>query len=143
MIALDANVLIYAHRPDYPLHLKAREAVEGLASGSGAWAIPWPCVHEFYSAVTNRRIHQHPSTPDEAWEQIDAWSESPTLRFLGEAHDHLARLRQLTKASGVVSAQVHDARIAAICLSHGVSELITMDRDFSRFPALRTRSLLA
>ena len=31
-------------------------------------------------------------------------------------------------------------RIAAICLSNGVSELWTADRDFSRFPALRTRN---
>jgi hypothetical protein len=38
---------------------------------------------------------------------------------------------------------IHDARIAAICLDHGVSELITVDRDFARFPTLRTRSLLA
>jgi hypothetical protein len=37
---------------------------------------------------------------------------------------------------------VHDARIAALCLQHGVSELLTADRDFSRFPALRTRNPL-
>jgi len=32
---------------------------------------------------------------------------------------------------------VHDAHIAALCLEHGVSELLTGDRDFSRFPGLR------
>ena len=37
---------------------------------------------------------------------------------------------------------VHDARIAALCLSHGVRELWSADRDFSRFPALRTRNPL-
>ena len=35
-----------------------------------------------------------------------------------------------------------DARIAACCLVNGVSELWTVDRDFSRFPALRTRNTL-
>ena len=34
---------------------------------------------------------------------------------------------------------VHDARIAAICVAHGVEELYTRDRDFSIFPELRTR----
>jgi uncharacterized protein len=37
---------------------------------------------------------------------------------------------------------VHDARIAALCLTHGVREFLTADRDFSRFPALRARNPL-
>jgi predicted nucleic acid-binding protein len=32
--------------------------------------------------------------------------------------------------------------IAALCLHHGVSELWTADRDFTRFPALRTHNPL-
>jgi predicted nucleic acid-binding protein len=31
---------------------------------------------------------------------------------------------------------VHDARIAAVCLAHGVEEFWSVDRDFSRFPQL-------
>jgi uncharacterized protein len=41
-----------------------------------------------------------------------------------------------------VIARVHDARIAAVCLASGVRELRTLDRDFSRFPALATRNPL-
>jgi predicted nucleic acid-binding protein len=37
---------------------------------------------------------------------------------------------------------VHDARIAALCLSHGIRELWTADRDFSRFPRLKTANPL-
>jgi uncharacterized protein len=37
---------------------------------------------------------------------------------------------------------VHDARIAALCAGHGVRELWTVDRDFSRFPGLTTRNPL-
>ena len=65
------------------------------------------------------------------------------MRLLAEAHDHLARLGSLLSALPIVGSQIYDARIAAICLSHGVRELLTMDRDFSRYPALRTRSLIA
>ena len=35
-----------------------------------------------------------------------------------------------------------DARIAALCLSHGVSELWSADRDFSRFPDIAVRNPL-
>ena len=37
---------------------------------------------------------------------------------------------------------VHDARIAALCLDHGVHEFWTADRDFARFPDLRVRNPL-
>ena len=33
---------------------------------------------------------------------------------------------------------IHDARIAAICVAHGVEKLMTRDRDFSLFPELVT-----
>ena len=45
-------------------------------------------------------------------------------------------------ASGVTGPKIHDARIAALCLDHGVDELWTSDRDFSRFRALRVRNPL-
>jgi predicted nucleic acid-binding protein len=32
---------------------------------------------------------------------------------------------------------VHDARIAASCVAHGVDELLSRDRDFPLFPELR------
>lgn len=143
MIAVDTNVLVYAHRSEYALHERARDLIKQLAESGARWAIPWPCVHEFYAIVTHHRIHRPPTPPDRAWVQIDAWRAAPTLSLLAEAPDHADRLRQLTVGGDIVGGQVHDARIAALCLSHGVSELITMDRDFTRFPALRTRSLLA
>jgi predicted nucleic acid-binding protein len=47
-----------------------------------------------------------------------------------------------TERSGVVGNKVHDARVAAICLGHGVRELWSADRDFSYFPDVRTRNPL-
>lgn len=143
MIALDTNVLVYAHRPEYALHAPARALLRDLAGGALPWAIPWPCLHEFYATVTNSRIHRPATGPHEAWDQLDAWLESPGLVLLTEGAGYARHLRELTTTAGVTGALVHDARIAAICLSHGVRELITMDRDFGRFPLLRTRSLLA
>lgn len=143
MIALDTNVLVYAHRPENPWHEHARALVGQLAEGVGRWAIPWPCVHEYFAVVTNPRAFVQASSMQQAWDQLDAWLASPALTLIGESRTHLDHLRSLTIDSRVVGGRVHDARIAAICLSHGVTELVTMDRDFSRFPQLRTRSLLS
>ena len=143
MIAVDTNVLVYAHRPDSPLHPHAAAAIRALAEGSASWALPWPCLHEFYGVVTHPRIYPTPTPPAIALDQIAAWSESPSVRLLAESPLHLRTLSSLLNPSEVGGAAVHDAKIAAICLDHGVRVLLTMDRDFSRFPALATRSLLA
>jgi hypothetical protein len=143
VIALDTNVLVYAYRPDATLHESAVRTTARLAAAPTAWAIPWACLHEFYSVVTGRRGFDPPATSAEALDQIDAWLEAPTLRVLGEATSHLQTLADLIRNGDCRGPMIFDARIAAICLDHGVSELITMDRDFTRFPALRTRSLLA
>ena len=138
MIALDTNVLVYAHRDDGPFHETARELVRGLAEGPATWGIPWPCVHEFLAVVTHPRIFRPPSTMAQALAQVKAWRASPTLALLGEEQDHLEILGGLLRDGDVRGPQVHDARVAAICISGGVRELWSVDRDFSRYPQLRT-----
>ncbi|MGI9016358.1 MAG: type II toxin-antitoxin system VapC family toxin [Euzebya sp.] len=73
---------------------------------------------------------------------MTAWSASPTLRFIGEGEAHLVRLADLARAADLRGPRVHDARIAAIRMHHGIEHLVTLDRDFTRFPRLATRSPL-
>ena len=142
MIALDTNLLIYAHRRDTDWHERAQALVRTLAEGPGEWAIPWPCVHEFLAIVTHARVFAPPSTLAQAVDQVDAWMASPALVLLGEAPNHWATLRAQLLAGRVTGPKVHDARIAALCTSHGVAELWSADRDFGRFPEVATRNPL-
>jgi toxin-antitoxin system PIN domain toxin len=142
MIAVDTQILVYAHRGEMPFHAAALNAIRNLANSGEPWAIPWPCAHEFLSVVTRRGIFHPPSTLADGFTALDRWRQSPGLRFIGEGGDHYDRLRQSVERGSAVGALIHDARIAAICISHGVSALWTADRDFSRFPALRTRNPL-
>jgi toxin-antitoxin system PIN domain toxin len=142
VIAVDTNLLVYAHRRDSEWHLPASEAVKALAEGPASWAIPWPCVYEFYSIVTHPRIYDPPSAPAEALAQIQAWLGSPTLVLLAESAGYFATLFELLRSSRPAGPKVHDARIAALCLHTGVHELLSADRDFSRFPKLATRNPL-
>lgn len=140
MIAVDTHVLVYAHRVDSPHHEAAGSALSDLVGSGGLVGVPWPCVHEFVAIATHPRVYDPPSSIDQAWDAVDALLAHPRVRALAEAADHAQRLRSLTTSAPVVGPRVHDARIAAICLSHGVSELWTADRDFSYFPSLRTRN---
>jgi uncharacterized protein len=142
VIGLDTNLLVYAHRADYKWHDRAKKLLKTLAEGQDAWAVAWPCLHEFISIVTNPRFTSQPTPPAIAFEQAASWSRSISFRFLGEGRDHLDVLEQICRAGGVTGGAIHDARIAAICIEHGVKELWTADRDFSRFPSLKTRNPL-
>lgn len=137
MIAVDTNIVVYAHRVDSPWHAAAAARLRDLVEGSGAWALPWPCVHEFLAVVTHPRIYRPPTPMARAAAQVDAWLESPTLVLLGETDGHWQAVKSLALAGKIEGPQVHDARVAALCLTHGVRELWTSDRDFSRFPGLR------
>lgn len=136
MIAVDTNLLVYAHREDSPFHARAAECVAGLAEARATWAIPWPCLHEFFAIVTHPRIYAPPTPSEAALDQIDAWLESPSLLLLAESDTHWAELRGLIVGARLAGAQVHDARIAALCQGHGVHTLWSADRDFNRFPRL-------
>lgn len=143
MIALDTNILVYAHRRDSPHHGRASEVLRELATGRGTWAIPWPCIHEFLAVVTHPRIYRPPTTPADAVEAVESLLALPTITLLSETTDHGSILGRLLQTAGVVGPRVHDARIAAICLGHGVDALWSADRDFSWFPELRVRNPLA
>ena len=142
MTAVDTNVLVYAHREDSPWHERASETVRDLAQGAAAWSVPWPCVHEFLAIVTHPRIYGPPTPIAKALEQIDAWLESPTLVLLSEGEAYWQVLSGLLGPGQVAGPKAHDARVAALCLHHGVRELWTADRDFGRFPAVTTRNPL-
>ena len=137
MIALDTNILVYAHRRDSAWHEAAAGCIRELAEGRASWAIPWPCIHEFFAVATHARIYGPPSQPVDAVEQVEAWIESPSLVLLAESEPYWQLLRQLLSGSRVTGPQVHDARVAALCMLHGVRELWTADRDFTRFPSLQ------
>jgi hypothetical protein len=144
MIAIETNILVYSHRREVPEHDAALDTLAEVAGSSEPWAIPWPCVYEFYSVVTNRRIWgDAASSPAEAWAQIEAWTGSPSAVLLSEtSRDFVPILERFVMRPRVVGPVVHDARIAALCLAHGVDRLLTRDRDFSLFPELLTEDPL-
>ena len=142
MIAADTNILVYAHRSDSEWHEPARDCIRNLAEGRISWGIPWPCVHEFLSIVTHPRIYDPPSNLDAAIDQVEAWLESPVAELLAETESHWGILKEQLSVGQIKGSMVHDARVAAICIGHGVNEFWTADRDFSRFPALSARNPL-
>jgi toxin-antitoxin system PIN domain toxin len=139
---VDTNILVYAHREDSEWHQGAAASIKLLAEGREAWAIPWPCVHEFLAIVTHPRIFRTPTPLAGAIDQAAAWLESPSLVLLAETDGYFTTLSDLVTNARITGPRIHDARIAALCLHHAVRELWSADRDFSMFPSLRVRNPL-
>ena len=142
MIAVDTNILVYAHRSDSPFFAAASACLRDLSMGAAPWAIAWPCLYEFYSVVTHPKIYVPPTPLARVLDQIEAWLESPKVVLLSETSMHWSVLRDMLRDAKIDGPRVHDARIAALCLQNGVSELWTADRDFGRFPQIRVRNPL-
>ena len=142
MIAVDTNILVYAHREDSPWHPSAFKKIAELAEGRALWAIPWPCIHEFLAIVTHPRIYAPPTALPQALDQVEAWLESPRVSVLSETEGYWADLRAMVTAGKATGGQIHDARVAALCRLHGVRELWTADRDFGRFAGMKVTNPL-
>lgn len=143
MIAVDTNILVYSHRSDSPFHAKAKEKMVALAEGGFPWTILWPCLLEFLAIVTHPKVYNPPTSLDLALKQVDCWLESPTFILLTETSDYWAVLKKNLLQGKISGPRVHDAKIAALCLTHNIDLLWSADRDFSRFPDLKTSNPLA
>lgn len=139
---MDTNLLVFAHRANAPAHQEAVAVLRPVFEGGSAWALPWPCIHEFISITTHPGIYKPPSTLREALDFLESVFGSPQLQLLAESPGYFEKLRELSLAAKLSGPRIHDARIAALCLHHGVSELWSADRDFSAFPQLKVRNPL-
>ncbi len=143
MIAVDTNVLLYADREETPQHRAALRAIRRLAEGNEAWAVPIQCIGEFLRVVSHDRVFQPPTPIDEALASIESLLASPAARLLMPGNRYLQILRDVIARSGVRGNLVVDAQIAAVCLEHGASTLLTEDRDFTRIQGIKPLSLAA
>jgi uncharacterized protein len=142
MIAVDTNILVYAHRSESHFYTIAFAQMKRLAEGGTTWGIPVSCLHEFLAVVTNARVYKPASTYEQALAQVDAWLASPGANILHSGSRHWAILSDLARTARLQGGQFHDARIAAICIENGVRVLWTADRDFGRFKLLKTTNPL-
>lgn len=142
MIAIDTQILIYAHRQESAWHERARDRLAELAASPVPWAVPMHCLTEFYAKVTQNGPYRPPTAPSVAVAQIDEWLSAPRVSVLDENSRTWLVLRDLLLAARTTGPRAYDARIAAVCIQHGVTELWTNDRDYLAFPALRLRNPL-
>lgn len=134
MIAVDTNLLVYAHNPRAPEHARARRALERAAGQAQGWGVPFPVLAEFWSVVT------HPAGPGTAaeaaagflqglWREGDAQIWAATAEMGRDLIVAAARL-------GCQGAAIFDLQIGLVAVAHGAREIWTHDAAFPRLPGL-------
>ncbi|MDE2849767.1 MAG: PIN domain-containing protein [Acidobacteriota bacterium] len=141
MIAVDTNILVYAHDPGSPLHKAACGHLEALSGALFNWSLPAPCLVEFLRLATHPKVFTRPYTADEASANVERILASPSLTLLRPGPHYAQLLLEAIREVNAVGNLVFDAQIVALCREHGVSRLLTHDRDFDRFKGLQTERL--
>lgn len=141
MIAVDTNVLVYAHRAETELHAVAARELIALAEGVAHWGLPIFCAVEFLRVVTHRRVFSPPSTLEQAADFLDGVVASPSCRVVLPGAGFLGLLTDTSRGADARGNLMFDAQIAALCREHGISAILTNDRDFERFDGLKVRYL--
>lgn len=141
MIAVDTNILVYAHREELPKHAPARDRLVSLAEGHRRWAIPVFCLGEFLRVTTHPRLFDPPFAVEEACEALNRFLQSPSLLILNPGERYWPLLAEAMREADAVGNLAFDAQVVAVCREYGVASLLTEDRDFDRFNQFATERL--
>lgn len=135
MIALDTNILIYAHRSAVPEHSAAMRAIEKAAVAPRGWGIAFSCIAEFWAVVTHPGSSGRPSRPREAQAFLDNLVAAGA-KILYPRNGAMVRLCKLAQQLDVQGARIFDLQIALTCHEAGAREIWSRDRNFIAVPGL-------
>jgi toxin-antitoxin system PIN domain toxin len=137
MIAVDTNLLVYAHRAALPEHRAARRALERAIGDGGGWGITQPTVTEFWSVVTHPTASGRPSTSVEARAFLRNLVEETGGHVWLPSAGFTDRLLRAASEARVRGARIFDLQIALIAHENGARELWTHDQRFVTVSGLR------
>lgn len=136
MIAIDTNLLVYAHRGGLPEHRAARRAIQTASRDVRGWGIPLPCIAEFWSVVTHPASAGGPSTAPQAHAFLKALIVEAGAAVWLPHEGFWERLARLAAHLRVQGARVFDLQIALTAFENGASEMWTHDVNFAALPGL-------
>jgi toxin-antitoxin system PIN domain toxin len=113
VIAVDTNVLVFAHRQELPFHKNALRWLRNLAEGEAPWALPVFCLGEFVRVVTHPRVFRPPSTIRQAFSALDGLLKSPTLRVLSPGARYPALFAEAVRTADARGNLAFDAQPSA------------------------------
>jgi toxin-antitoxin system PIN domain toxin len=104
--------------------------------------LAWSVLGAFIRIATSPRVFERPLSLDQAVARVEGWLDQPCTRVVQPTQRHWDVFRELLVKGQASGNLVSDAHLAALSIEHGC-ELVSTDRDFSRFPGVKWRDPLA
>ncbi len=139
MIAVDTNILVYAHRARVPEHRAALRALERARRDPRGWGVALRSVVEFWSVVTHPAARGRPSSPAEAHAFFETLTRDAGGRVWLPGERFREHLLALAARLEVRGPRIFDLEIALTAFENGASELWTLDGHFVTVPGLEVR----
>jgi toxin-antitoxin system PIN domain toxin len=138
MLLIDVNVLVYAYREAAPEHKSYLRWLEGCINADEPFGLAELVLAGFLRIATHPKIFSPPSPLDAAIRFADALRGRPNCVIVAPGPRHWEIFSRLCLAANAKGNLIPDAYMAALAIESG-TEWITADRDFSRFPGLRSK----
>ena len=138
MILCDVNVFVDAFREDARDFSKLNPWFNGVLNGNESYAVSDIILSGFLRIVTHPRIFTLPTPLAEALKFVEMIREQPHAVIVYPGPNHWNIFTDLCQKVDARAGHITDAFLAALAIESG-SEMVTSDRDFSRYPGLRWR----
>ncbi len=140
MIVLDLSLILLAADAEHPLAARARSVLDELERGGRSFAVPSTAL-EFAAFLLDHKTQAATAGEQERLERrLKTLLEARGASVIAEGPRHWSFLKTILASNPEMDPG--DARLAAICLEHGVDELWSIDGALSWLPSVRVRSPL-
>jgi hypothetical protein len=142
VVLIDANILVYAHRPDAEDHPKYQNWLEDALNSGETCGVSELALCAMVRIVTHPQIYAEPTPIGLALQLADRLRNHDSSFVVSPGSRHWDIFSGLCRIAGAKGNLVSDAYFAALAIESG-AEWITADRDYARFPGLNWRHPLA
>ena len=141
MIALDTNLLVYAHRETAAENRRAQRALQAAAEQPEGWGYALASAVEFWCVVTHPAHGPQASRPQQANEFLNSL-RGAGARLLLPGNGFGERVTQLAADLNIQGPSIFDLVIALTAFESGATEIWTHDAAFVSLPGLRVHNPL-
>jgi len=132
----DVNLLVYAFRTDAAHHAICRTWLNKLIAGDAKFALSKLSLSALVRITTNRRSYPLVSSLEDAFGFCDDLLKQPHCQIIEPGDRHWDIFQRLCVETNTRGPTITDAWYAALAVEWSC-ELLTFDRDFTRFPDLK------
>jgi predicted nucleic acid-binding protein len=130
---VDTNVLLRLSQHNDPQHRLVQRALDELDKQGADLYFSMQNMAEFWNVCT-RPVERNGYGLSGEETRLRAEAIERTMTFLPDNDRAYSIWRQIVLANNVRGVQVHDARLVAVMLAHGLTQILTLNQpDFARY----------